>query len=409
MTKAEQVSLCYYCRCGSVLEESVPGRLGAAPHARSTVPPGAFLRSEIVARGRVPRAPAVRIRSLVLRLSRRRHALLLLPPVAEPHAHHLLLQLQRVRQRRDLRRRRFGTLEKVRLQNPLHAHLDGRPLLPLPPLSRDLVDAAGAARGRVRLLQPLVQQRLEFAHVFKAQLQSLEPADGGLGEHVPVERAQGQAHVRLREAQLDPPLLELLGKVLQLVRRRRLLVGVVVAVVPAEVAVVRAERVPEARVHALALRVGWRREAPVVQHAVDGEARLRVEVDLLPAGDGGVVGHRGSPGSRVVAVVVVMRGVMRYVRGPVMDDAELQVLSARFDVLLLHGGRPGAALRQAARPLVPEGVSVALDAVQVVALEEFLVPSVGASRLHGLAVRVDHGAGAEQGVGAGGSGGHAGC
>lgn len=100
---------------------------------------------------------------------------------------------------------------------------------------------------------------------------------------------------------------------------------------------------------------------------------------------------------------------MRYVRGAVMDDAKLKVLSAWFHVLLLHGGRPGAALRQAARPLVPEGVSVALDALQIVALEQLLVSSVGASRLHGLAVRMDHGAGAEQGVGAGGSCGHAGC
>lgn len=230
-----------------------------------------------------------------------------------------------------------------------------------------------------------------------------------MGKDVTVQRAQSQTHVCLRKAQLDPPLFELFGKVLQLVRSRRLLVGVVVAVVPAEVAVLGAECVPEARVHALALRVGRRREPTVVQHAVDSEARLGVDVDLLPAGDGGVVGHRSSPRSRVVAMVVVMRGVMRYVRGAVMDDAELQVLSARFYVLLLHGGRPGAALRQATDPLVPEGVSVALDALQVVTLKEFLVSSVGASRLHGLAVRVDHGTRAEQSVGAGGSCGHAGC
>lgn len=182
----------------------------------------------------------------------------------------------------------------------------------------------------------------------------------------------------------------------------------VVAVVPAEVAVLGAECVPEARVHALALRVGWRCEATVVQHAVNSEARLGVDVDLLTAG--GVVGHRSSPGSpRVAPMVVVMRGVMRYVRRTVMDDAKLQVLSAGFNVLLLHGGRPGAALRQTACPLVSEGMPVALDALQIVTLEEFLVSSVGASRLHGLAVRVDHGTGAEQGVGAGGSCGHAGC
>lgn len=179
------------------------------------------------------------------------------------------------------------------------------------------------------------------------------------------------------------------------------------AVVRAEVAVVGAECIPEARVHALALRVGWRREAAVVQHAVNSEARLGVDINLLHAG---VMGRRSSPrSSGVAAVVVVMRGVMRNVRRTVMDDAKLQVFPARFDVLLLHGGRPGAALRQTARPLVPEGMPVALDALQIVTLEEFLMSSVGARRLHGLAVRVDHGAGTEQSIGAGGSCGHAGC
>lgn len=156
-------------QCWRHLEESVPGQArlveGAAarPCARESVPGGFLpvLRSEIVARGGVFRAPAVRIRPLVRRrFSRRRHSLLLLPPVAEPHAHHLLLQLQRVRQRSDLLCGGFGTLEKVRLQNPFHADLDRGPLLPLSPLSCYLVYAARAARGGVRLLQPLVQQRL---------------------------------------------------------------------------------------------------------------------------------------------------------------------------------------------------------------------------------------------------------
>lgn len=45
----------------------------------------------------------------------------------------------------------------------------------------------------------------------------------------------------------------------------------------------------------------------MVQHAVDSEARLGVDVDLLPAIDGGVMGHWSSPGSGMVGVVVVMR------------------------------------------------------------------------------------------------------
>lgn len=172
MTKAEQVSLLLLLSCFSAggiwrsLYRDGRGGWEVPPRAPAleSLCRGGFLpvlRSEIVARGGVSRAPAVRIGSLVRRrLSRRRHALLLLPPVAEPHAHHLLLQLQRVRQRGDLLRGGLGTLEKVRLQNPLHADLDGRPLLPLPPLSCYLVYTARAARGRVCLLQPLVQQRL---------------------------------------------------------------------------------------------------------------------------------------------------------------------------------------------------------------------------------------------------------
>lgn len=36
----------------------------------------------------------------------------------------------------------------------------------------------------VGLLQPALQERLQFAHVLEAQLQGLEAADGGLAEHL---------------------------------------------------------------------------------------------------------------------------------------------------------------------------------------------------------------------------------
>lgn len=103
------------------------------------------------------------------------------------------------------------------LQRPLHSYLNGRPLLSLPPLGSDLVYAGGTPRGGVSLLQPFVQQGLQFAHVLEAELQGFKPADGGLGENVAVQCAQGQAHVRLGEAELDPPLFELLCKVLQVI------------------------------------------------------------------------------------------------------------------------------------------------------------------------------------------------
>ena len=38
------------------------------------------------------------------------------------------------------------------------------------------------------------------------------PADGRLAENVAVERAECEAYVGLREPELDPPLLELLGE-----------------------------------------------------------------------------------------------------------------------------------------------------------------------------------------------------
>lgn len=159
------------------------------------------------------------------------------------------------------------------LQGPLDTHLDGGPLFPFPPLRGYLIQARRTTRGGVRLLQPFVKQRLEFAHVFKAQLKRLEPADGRLREHVTVERAQSQPHVRLRKTQLDPALLELLGKLLQVVRGRRVLVRVLVVslmkalrvAVLAEVrAVVVLVRVPEGvMVHPLLAVAGLR-----VNHAL---------------------------------------------------------------------------------------------------------------------------------------------
>ena len=43
------------------------------------------------------------------------------------------------------------------------------------------------------------------------------PADGRLAEDVAVERAEGEADVGLREAELDPPLLELLRERLEVI------------------------------------------------------------------------------------------------------------------------------------------------------------------------------------------------
>ena len=55
----------------------------------------------------------------------------------------------------------------------------------------------GDGGGAVRVGQPLLQQRLELAHVVEGEVEGLEPGDGGLGEVVAVELAHGEPHVSL--------------------------------------------------------------------------------------------------------------------------------------------------------------------------------------------------------------------
>jgi hypothetical protein len=105
----------------------------------------------------------------------------------------------------------------VLLERALDRYLYRRPLLPLPTLRSNLVDAGRGPRRRVRLRQPLFEQRHQLAHVLEAQLERLEATDGRLREDVAVERAEGQAYVGLGEAELDATLLELLREGLQVV------------------------------------------------------------------------------------------------------------------------------------------------------------------------------------------------
>ena len=191
-------------------------------------------RSRVHGTARRQRTPAVhhpvrtlaRHQDLTVRSDRRRHPLLLLPPIAEPHTHHLLLQLQLVGELRDLRRRRLRLLQEVTLQGALHRHLDARPLLALATLRRDLVQTRRRSRRRVSLLQPFLQQRLQFTHVLEAQLQSLEAADGRLRENVAVESSQGQTDVGLRETEFDPSLFKLFRELFEVIGRGRFLVRV---------------------------------------------------------------------------------------------------------------------------------------------------------------------------------------
>ncbi len=124
------------------------------------------------------------------RSARRSHPFLFLSSVTKPNPHNLFFQLQTVRQRSNFQRGWLWALKEMALQSPFDAYLDGSPLFPFPPLRSYFVQARGAARCGIRLLQPLVQQRLELAHVFEAELQGLKPAYRGLRKHISIERSQ---------------------------------------------------------------------------------------------------------------------------------------------------------------------------------------------------------------------------
>ena len=301
-------------------------------------------------------------------------------------------------------------------QSPFNAHLDRGPFFPFPPLRGDFVQAGGAPRGGVCLLQPLVQQRLELTHVFEAELQGLEPANGGLGKHISIQRPQGESHVGLREAQLDPSLLELLGELLQVVRGRRVLVRVVVVpplllVLGRRVAVVTEVRavvvlvVPQAVVvHPLS--------APRDQ-TVHAEPRLGIDKALAVrrrhawyvCGGGG-----GPPRPRVVVTVPVrlvhqvgrsrlvllllLLLLLEVVVAGVVHVVSPAPLHAGLDVLVAErarGPRGAFPVRQRRDPLVrvAERVTVALQ--RVVILQQGLRVPVRRGLLHAAGLRVHDG------------------
>ena len=167
---------------------------------------------------------------------RRRDALLLLPSIAEPDAHHLLLELQLIRQLSNVLGGRLRIASELRLQRLLDADLDRRTLLALASARCDLLHGIRRARLRFRIFEPLGEQRTQLAHVLEAQLQGLEPADGRLTEYVAVEVAQGEAHVGLRVAQFNTSLFELLGEAIEIVVVDAQLMFVVVAATAVHVA-----------------------------------------------------------------------------------------------------------------------------------------------------------------------------
>lgn len=130
---------------------------------------------------------------------------------------------------------------EVLLERTLYRHFNRRPLLSLPTLGSNLVDARRRSGRRVRFLEPLLQQRLQLAHIFKAQLQSFEPTYCRLREDVAVESTERETDVRLGEAEFDAPLFELLGEGLEIIRCRCVLLAG--AVIPVE-RMARVQRMP---------------------------------------------------------------------------------------------------------------------------------------------------------------------
>ena len=58
-----------------------------------------------------------------------------------------------------------------------------------------------SAQGQTCIVEPLLQQWLQLAHVLEAQVQGLEAGDGGLAEVVTVQLAHSQANISLGETE----------------------------------------------------------------------------------------------------------------------------------------------------------------------------------------------------------------
>ena len=102
-------------------------------------------------------------------------------PVAEPDPDHFLLHGETVGEKGNFLGGRLWILHECLLQRDAHARLDWGALLS-PPTDRLrrrhwIRQRVRIVKRVVRVLEPLLQQWLQLAHVFERQIQSLEPAD----------------------------------------------------------------------------------------------------------------------------------------------------------------------------------------------------------------------------------------
>lgn len=111
----------------------------------------------------------------------------------------------------------FRVLLKVSFECAFHSLFYAGAFLSFATLGSDFVHVGRRAIGRVGLFKPFRKQWLQFAHVLKAELKRFKSTNGSLTEHIAVQSAESQAHVRLSKAQLDASLFELFGEIFQIV------------------------------------------------------------------------------------------------------------------------------------------------------------------------------------------------
>jgi len=151
------------------------------------------------------------------------NAFFFLSPVAEPDLHDVTVHAKTVRHVADLLGARLGTRHEQRLQRLSQQLIDVRPLLAASRRhrverqshrrsnSRRAIadDTRGRChsserRGRRRIAavdvaEPLLEQRLQLAHVLEAQIQSFKARNGRLREVIAVQLSHRHADITLRE------------------------------------------------------------------------------------------------------------------------------------------------------------------------------------------------------------------
>lgn len=135
------------------------------------------------------------------RCRRRINALLLLPAVTEPHAHHFFFHRQVIGQYGYFFGRRLGIRSERFFQRVSNRRFNGRAFLATSAdrfrRGQRIAQSAGIGHRTVGVYEPFLQQRFQLAHVFKRQIQRFEPGYCRLREVVAVQFPHRQTDVAL--------------------------------------------------------------------------------------------------------------------------------------------------------------------------------------------------------------------